>query len=309
VRDWRLALEINAEIAESEQWRGVSAGLLAVTQFDSWWPLAQTGRLDEAEGVLLGCQQTFEEIGNIDALARVLRARANLAARRQLFDGAVALAQASIRLCYHRPDPAVVATCHDQLADYLKQASVPRKWPTQRAHRLAAALLMEIIGEAYRLSEIIKSLAADMNDMPGSSAVDMPSTLKSIDNLCAETDGVEFATLISFIQPDAGTVQEALDQILTSAGGLGSRDTVADFVAQWEPVVAAVATAVTTEHTPTELDALLDDLGGSKDWTSLVSALRRVLAGERGRDRLETGLDEIDTAILAATLDRLPEPR
>ena len=309
VRDWRLALEINAEIAESEQWRGAPASLLAATQFNSWWPLAQTGRLDEAEQSLLGCQQTFEENGDIDALARVLRARANLAARHDLFDQAVALAQASIRLCYQRPDPAVVATCHDQLATYLSQASVPRKRLAQRAHRLAAALLLEIIGEAYRLIEIIKSLAADMKDTPDSSAVDMPSTLESIDNLCAETDGVEFATLISSIQPDARSVQEAVDQILASAGDLGSRDTVANIVAQWEPVVAAVATAVTTEHTPAELDALLDDLGGMKDWTSLVSALRRVLAGERGRDRLEAGLDEIDTAILAATLDRLPEPR
>lgn len=74
----------------------------------------------------------------------------------------------------------------------------------------------------------------------------------------------------------------------------------------WNPTITALVTAVTTGHTPTELADTLDQLGATTSWAALVAALRRVLAGERDRKHLLTGLDDIGTAILTATLDRLP---
>lgn len=56
----------------------------------------------------------------------------------------------------------------------------------------------------------------------------------------------------------------------------------------------------------TELADALDEFGVTTDWAALVAALRRVLAGDRDREQLLVGLDDIHTAILTAVLDRLP---
>lgn len=49
---------------------------------------------------------------------------------------------------------------------------------------------------------------------------------------------------------------------------------------------------------------LLDDIA-TTDWAALAAALGRVLAGDRGRELLLAGLDDLGTAILGATLDRI----
>ncbi|MBV9141741.1 MAG: hypothetical protein JO115_12625 [Pseudonocardiales bacterium] len=74
----------------------------------------------------------------------------------------------------------------------------------------------------------------------------------------------------------------------------------------WGPTITALVTAVTTGHTPTELNHTLDQLGDTTSWAALVAALRRVLAGERDRTHLLAGLNDIGAAILTTTLDRLP---
>lgn len=45
------------------------------------------------------------------------------------------------------------------------------------------------------------------------------------------------------------------------------------------------------------------------DWSALVAALRRILAGERGEPALLAGLDEIDTTIARETLSRITQAR
>jgi hypothetical protein len=65
---------------------------------------------------------------------------------------------------------------------------------------------------------------------------------------------------------------------------------------------------VTNGDTPTELTDLLEDIA-TTDWVALVAALRRVLAGDRGRELLLAGLDHIGAAILTATLDQLSPHR
>ena len=59
---------------------------------------------------------------------------------------------------------------------------------------------------------------------------------------------------------------------------------------------------------PIEFADFLNQAGDNAEWTALVAALRRVLAGDRDREQLLDGLDDVDTAILTATLDRLPDP-
>jgi hypothetical protein len=60
----------------------------------------------------------------------------------------------------------------------------------------------------------------------------------------------------------------------------------------------------TTGNTPTELTGLPEDIA-TANWVALVTALRRVLGGDRDRERLLAGLDNIGTAIL----DRLSTHR
>ncbi|MGH3719867.1 MAG: hypothetical protein ACRDRI_13720 [Pseudonocardiaceae bacterium] len=75
--------------------------------------------------------------------------------------------------------------------------------------------------------------------------------------------------------------------------------------AAWEPIIRAVVTEATTGHTPAELVDTLDELGATSHCAPLATALRQILAGHRDREQLRAGLDDVDTAILTATLDRL----
>jgi hypothetical protein len=75
-------------------------------------------------------------------------------------------------------------------------------------------------------------------------------------------------------------------------------------LAAWEPIITAVQAAAIDGAVRIELSDLLDDIA-TTDWAALVGALRRVLAGDRDREQLLTGLDHVGTAILTATIDRL----
>lgn len=75
--------------------------------------------------------------------------------------------------------------------------------------------------------------------------------------------------------------------------------------AAWEPIIRAVVTAAAAGHTPAELVDTLDQLGATSHCAPLAAALRQILAGHRDHDQLRAGLDDVDTEILTATLDRL----
>src|SRR5690242_3362795 len=76
---WQDALDLNAaDVASSEQ-RGAGAHAIARTRFVAHGPLLRLGRLDEAEQLLLDCQQAFEDANDVEWLAKVLSARADLA--------------------------------------------------------------------------------------------------------------------------------------------------------------------------------------------------------------------------------------
>jgi hypothetical protein len=81
-----------------------------------------------------------------------------------------------------------------------------------------------------------------------------------------------------------------------------------NYLPQFEPIIQAVATAAVDPSTPPnqQLEQLLTTLADQPDWTDLAGVLRRILAGERDPNTLLSGLDPIDTAIVTATLDRLP---
>ncbi|MGH3773971.1 MAG: hypothetical protein ACRDRW_21705 [Pseudonocardiaceae bacterium] len=83
------------------------------------------------------------------------------------------------------------------------------------------------------------------------------------------------------------------------------RATVELISAAWEPIITAVVTAATVGHTPTELIDTLNELGATTHRAPLAAVLRQILASHRDREQLRAGLDDVDIAILTATLDRL----
>ena len=308
--EWQRALDLSVSSLDSEMWRGASANTLAYTRFDCYRLLVRLDRFAEAEENLLGCEKAFEETGNINGLAIVLRARADLAARLDDYTQAADLARRALRLSYLGPEPATAASCHRDLATYLRQISrADEERRVQRAHRLAGALLQEMLGERDGLIWSLRALAAELQDEAEGSTADLPSTLESLDALCGETDGVRFAHLVASLGPERSAAQASIDRLLARARDPQLGDVIiSDHLEQWEAVITAVTVAASAGDTPAELSELLDELGRTSDWTALVGALRRVLAGERNADHLKAGLDVIDTAILTAALSRLPGP-
>ncbi|MGH3923193.1 MAG: hypothetical protein ACRDTT_10050, partial [Pseudonocardiaceae bacterium] len=101
--------------------------------------------------------------------------------------------------------------------------------------------------------------------------------------------------LAELLATAAASAHQQADQAPVGTGHL---------LAAWEPIINAVGAAATNAGTPAELTDLLDDIA-TTDWAALVAALRRVLAGDRHREQLLTGLDDLGAAILTATLERL----
>jgi hypothetical protein len=138
----------------------------------------------------------------------------------------------------------------------------------------------------------------------------LPTTLAEVTRLVGTDDGVRFGNLVATLCPDPTTAEHALADLLATVAI--SADPQADnapsgtdhLLAAWGPIITAIGAAVTNGDTPTELTDLLEDIA-TTDWVALVAALRRVLAGDRGRELLLAGLDNIGTAILTATLDQL----
>jgi hypothetical protein len=131
----------------------------------------------------------------------------------------------------------------------------------------------------------------------------LPSALSEVIRLVDAGEGVHFGGLVAALCPDPDAADQALTELLATTAILPDR--IGHHLTRWEPVISAVAAAAASGHTPAELAEVLDGRGATTDCAVLVAALRRVLAGDRDREQLLVGLDDVDTAVLTATLDRL----
>lgn len=61
------------------------------------------------------------------------------------------------------------------------------------------------------------TLAADLRGDPGGGA--LPATVAEVIAVAERTDGVRLAELLAALEPDAGTVEAALTEILRAAAG------------------------------------------------------------------------------------------
>jgi hypothetical protein len=120
---WEDALDLNAEALISTRLRGASAHEVVGLLFKDYGPLLGLGRLDEAEEILLTCQQVYEDGGDVPRLAKVLSARAVVEGGRGRPREAISLAKTALRLIYLRPRPDDVGPLHHNLAVLLSEIS------------------------------------------------------------------------------------------------------------------------------------------------------------------------------------------
>lgn len=298
---WAQALELNDEVATTEWRRGASPHATARTRFGNCGPLVRLGRLTEADQLLHDCRDVFDAAGDITMLGMVYSARAGLEDERGHLQDAVELERTALRLLYVHPDPRHISGSHHNLANYLSRTRVDPG--EQRAHRLAAALLSHLTGNLHERAQTLRALTVELRgDADRPDAPTLPTALSDVIRLVDAGDGVHFGDLVAALCPDPDAADQALADLLATAATLPDRTD--RYLSEWEPVVTAVVDAAISGHTPTELADHLDELGATTDWAAVVAALRRVLAGDR--DQLLAGLDDIDTAILAAVLDRVP---
>lgn len=73
---------------------------------------------------------------------------------------------------------------------------------------------------------------------------------------------------------------------------------------KYEPLIIAVVAAVADQTAAEELEPLFTKCS-EKGWQQLVTAIRRILAGERSIEALWDDLDADDSMIIQAIIDRL----
>ena len=306
VGDLQLSLDLNAESMASKRQRG--AGLHEVTRFrfNDTGPLIRLVRLAEAERLLSECQRVFEDHADTRNLAKVLSQRATLEADLGHRQAAADLERSALRLFYTQPDSRGIAASHYNLANCL--VALGDDPVSQRAHRLAAALIYRLAGMSRDFADAAQALATEMRAAGDDQT--LPSTVAEVTAAAALTEGVRLDALLAALQPDPHAVEEALAEILHAANELPPEDDEPDIAAylhQWEPLIAAiVASSQPGQEAPPELLQVLDEYAERPDWAALTAALRRILAGERDPSLLD-GLDPIDRAIAEETLSRVTQ--
>ncbi|MDG6105003.1 AAA family ATPase [Dactylosporangium aurantiacum] len=298
---WQEALDLNTRTVASLRARSAGEHAIAFAMFGDYLSLIRLGRLEDAERLLLFCQQVYEQQQDISALAKTVGARADLAHKRGHHDEAIALAHAALRLTYIRPDPDDIAASHNNLALYLREAGTDPAG--QLAHRLAAAIIRQLTGQSRQLATTLRALASRLRDLPDTV---VPRTIADLAATVEQVEGVRFSDLVTTLAGEPGTTQQALDTVLHAAHDLPVEEVydLQSHLNGWEPTLAVLVAAVRGDQDAARaLDEVLTEIAGSQDWADLAAVLRRILDGDRDPDTLLTGLDPIDTAIVTRALD------
>ena len=300
--DWRLSLDLNAEVLQSKRAREAGSVEIARTQMYDAVPLIKLDRLDEAGQQLGECQVIFEDAADPALLAMVLGFRAELEDIRGHGQAAVDLARAALRYEYARGELREIAVDHHHLASYLRAAGFDAV--EQRAHRLAAAIVFRLTGLLHDLEVTTRALA---NDLAGPIAdVRLPATVNAVISVVQQTSGVLLRELLDRLGASDPDAEQAMQRALQEAAELAP--TAADPVTraedeaqdawsdssgerlppgvdqQWLPVIDEIVAVARGDHAePVELTQFLDNLATTSDWSALVALLRRILVGETDR--------------------------
>ena len=298
--DWQHALTAHKRLGTSMIDRGASAHMFATRAIDGVEILIQHDRFDQAEAILLRCQETLGEHDDQDGLYEVLTARARIANRRGHPSEAVGRQKAALRYAYVTHNLAKVAVSHATLGRYLARQSA--SLGAALAHHLAAALLTVTVQAASSV-EAVRESGLLLRD---SAEPAPPSSFNELADILECVPGVHFRQAMHHLVPDPAARQAALDELIATARGLTDEELAPPHVlAAWAESIDIVVAAACGDHdAKTVVDDHLTRFARTTGRTGLVDALRRIAVGQADTSLL-AGRDPLDSAILRAIFDQL----
>jgi tetratricopeptide (TPR) repeat protein len=301
--EWETALQYSRDIQASNRRRGAGLHVTTCTRFNDYAPLIRLGRLDEADRLLQYCQQVFEDTADTRMLGSVLSARADMEDERGRPERSARFECSALRYTYAGAGWQGAAASHRNLAVYLRRSGADAaEW---LPHQLASAVIGYAAQGASAAS--ILYLARQLHRLGDAATATMPAGFADLAARVEAVNGVRFAALVTRLTGQPGSGDTLLADTLTAAREQTAEAAADDqaLVASWEPRIAAVVAAAGGDtDAASTLEPVLTGLADNPDWGTLVGVLSRILAGERGPGLL-TGLDPVDTAITARTLDAL----
>jgi hypothetical protein len=207
---WETALELNAEAIARKEARGATVLEVAKRRFNDYFPLLRLDRHPEAHALLQACRTAFEAAGDVDLLAHVFSALADLEDELNHSAAALAFEETAIRYAYLNGTPEGCATCHFNLGRYVSRAGGPPEVPL--AHRLAAAVIRFQTGSGWLRSTvqaIAQGRAAFAPD-----PTPLPSSFDEVCSLVERVEGVHFREYCDRLRGHAPTGEAALAEVL-----------------------------------------------------------------------------------------------
>jgi hypothetical protein len=205
LQEWETALELNEAVQASEMERNAPRLARDVTAMNSFGPLMELNRLDEAEQVLVDLRATLEESEDLRRMGEVFGSWAILEMRRGHTEDAIAFEYKALRLHYLIGEPVSIGINHHNLAtDMVKSGGNPEEIV---AHRVVAALILYQIQSADYLRRV-----ASLTGSVRSFGVD--ALPQSFEELCARMDRIEgckFRDLFEHLPATAPTGEAALE--------------------------------------------------------------------------------------------------
>ncbi len=139
----------------------------------------------------------------------------------------------------------------------------------------------------------------------------MPPDIQEAFKLDGEAFSQALRTALQALPEDEATAtQQRLREAGLTGGGAGCNtedDRTATLLEQFEPVLQGFAAVARGNNEPrAALESLLSDLLGKG--FELAEPVRKIWAGERGESELVTGLDPVDTRLVARLLEILSQP-
>jgi hypothetical protein len=186
---------------------GISGDGRTRTRCSAYGPLLRLGRLGEASQLLLECQRAFSQENDLQALGKVLSARANLESELGHQAEAVELQERALRYSYLAGDVATIAVSHFNLAYY--RGRMGRR-PDALPHRLAVALIY-FQAESGELASTLTTLGQELAETAA------PASFAELCAAVERVEGVRFRELFESLPQRAASPEDALAQVLALA--------------------------------------------------------------------------------------------
>ena len=273
----------------------------AQSQFNEISELIRQGRLGQARDLLLAALATFTGPGDTGDQGLVLIRLAQVEHRAGHHDDAVALGRRALRASYSAGERLDAAEAHASMANFLAATSAAAEAPS---HLLAAAVIhVRMLNEllawmrdprtpaARSLSRLAYCLARKPLDMPQtldqlrhaldeSTAVDLEGLLAGLDRVAITMQPGSGKMIFTRVPPsDSEPPGDSLTDTLCWATNNPPLEQLTDLPGHpsyWQPLIDAVAAAVSDPSARAELWDGLDNLRGC-GWGVLASDLERLM--------------------------------